>query len=53
MASICSVLRQTEVLKLDIEVPILVIALGVLMLAARHPAIPEPTWMKDGGPKAS
>jgi hypothetical protein len=45
--SAMSVLRQTGRLSLDVEVPLLVIALGVLMLVARHPRIPTPRWLKD------
>jgi hypothetical protein len=45
ITSCLSVLRQTGRLKLDVEVPILVITGGVLLLIARHPAIPIPKWM--------
>lgn len=48
LASSClSVLRQLGRLPLDIEVPILVILVGVLMLIARMPSIPSPKWMID------
>lgn len=43
--SILSVLRQTGRLRLDVEIPILVILAGVLLLVARMPAIPVPTWI--------
>ena len=46
-----SVLRQTERLPLDIEIPILVITSGVLMLLARSPQIPMPRWISDGSPE--
>jgi hypothetical protein len=46
-ASCLSVLRQLGRLALDIEVPILVIFVGVLMLIARMPSIPSPKWMVD------
>ncbi|MEM1225298.1 MAG: hypothetical protein AAGJ40_06360 [Planctomycetota bacterium] len=43
-ASCLSVLRQTGRLHLDIEVPILVIFVGLLLLIARVRAVPIPTW---------
>ncbi len=45
LASFLSILRQTGRLKMDIEVPILVIIAGVLLLVARLPAIPLPAWL--------
>lgn len=46
LATSClSVLRQTGRLSLDVEVPILVITAGVLLLVARLPWIPVPTWL--------
>ena len=44
-----SVLRQAGVISLDVEVPILVIASGLLMLIARHPAVPVPNWIQPPG----
>ena len=44
-ASCLSILRQTDRLHVDIEVPILVIIAGVLLLIARMPAIPIPKWI--------
>jgi len=44
LASLLSVLRQTGQLRLDIEVPLLVISIGVLLLVAQLPAIPKPGW---------
>lgn len=45
-ASTFSVLRQTNQLKFDIEVPLLVMTGGVLLVLSNLPLIPEPTWMK-------
>ncbi len=45
LAACLSVLRQTGRLAVDVEVPILVIAAGVLMLVARSAAIPVPAWV--------
>ena len=44
-ASCLSILRQTGRLHLNVEMPILVITLGILLLVARSPAIPAPRWM--------
>lgn len=46
-ASVLSVLRQTGRLSMNIEVPILVIVLGVLMLVAHLKVIPAPKWLVD------
>lgn len=43
-ASFLSVLRQTDRLHVNTEVPILVILAGVLLLVARIPTIPMPVW---------
>jgi hypothetical protein len=53
IASLLSVLRQTERLDLDVEVPVLVIIVGVLLLIARTPAIPNPKWMSDAVTRGS
>lgn len=45
IASCLSILRQTDRLHLDIEIPILVIIGGVLLLIARSSMIPTPTWV--------
>jgi hypothetical protein len=45
LAAILSILRQSDRLRIDMEVPILIIAAGVLLLVARLPAIPPPTWL--------
>lgn len=47
ITSLLSVLRQTGRISIDIEVPILVILAGVLLLVARHPAIPLPKWVHE------
>ena len=47
IASILSVLRQTNRISLDIEVPILVILSGTLLLIARLPSIPVPEWVNQ------
>jgi hypothetical protein len=44
LASLLSVLRQTGHLSLDVEVPLLVMGVGVLLLIAQLPAIPKPGW---------
>lgn len=45
LASALSVLRQTDRLRLDLEVPILVIFSGILLLIARRPAVRVPDWV--------
>jgi hypothetical protein len=45
LAALFSVLRQTGKLQLDTEVPILVIASGVLLLVVRSPLVPVPSWI--------
>jgi len=45
LASCLSILRQTERLHVDVEVPILVIIAGVLLWVARSPSIPAPKWL--------
>ena len=58
LASVLSVLRETDGLRLDVEVPVLVIGIGVLMLVAQLPAVPKPGWFvplptpptEDSGP---
>ncbi|MEO6710657.1 MAG: hypothetical protein ABIP42_13840 [Planctomycetota bacterium] len=47
LASGLSILRQTGYLRLSVEVPILLIIAGVLLLVARLPAIPTPSWLVD------
>lgn len=52
-ASFLSVLRQTGRLRIDLEIPLLIIAAGVLMIVARLPAVPVPTWLSEtnAGPR--
>lgn len=45
IASSLSVLRQTGRLSFDVEVPVLVIVIGVLLLIARSKSIPLPEWV--------
>lgn len=47
ITSLLSVVRQTGRITIDTEVPILVIVSGILLLVARHPAIPIPKWIPD------
>ena len=47
IASFLSLLRQSGRLNFEVEVPILVITLGVLLLAARLPGIPMPRWIES------
>jgi hypothetical protein len=42
LASGLSILRQIGNLRFDVEMPILVIAAGILLLVALHPAVPAP-----------
>jgi hypothetical protein len=44
VGSVLSILRQTGHLQLDTEMPVLVIAVGVLLLAAQLRFVPEPKW---------
>ena len=46
-ASMFSILRQTGRMKLDIEVPCLVIVLGLLMLISQLTPLPLPAWLKE------
>ncbi len=48
LASFFSILRQTRLLSMDVEVPLLVLSAGLLLLMARSRAIPMPRWLKDG-----
>jgi hypothetical protein len=47
IASFLSVLRQTDRLRIDLEIPLLVITAGVLMLIAELKAIPAPKWVTE------
>jgi hypothetical protein len=44
VASILSLMRQSGNLLVDTEVPILVIAVGVLLFIAQTPFVPVPKW---------
>ena len=46
LASILSVLRQTERITMNAEVPLLVIAAGVLSLVAHLQSVPVPAWLQ-------
>ena len=45
IASILSILRQTGRIPLDVEMPVLVIAVGALLLLAQWPGIVAPRWL--------
>lgn len=42
--SVLSILRQTVMISLSIEIPTLVIWLGIVLLISRLKIIPNPTW---------
>ncbi|HEY2759768.1 MAG TPA: hypothetical protein VGI75_03475, partial [Pirellulales bacterium] len=44
IGSLLSVLRQRDLLNIEVEVPILLIVFGVLLFVAQLPAIPLPSW---------
>lgn len=46
LASGLSLLRQTQQISLAVEVPVLVICIGVLLILAHLPFIPAPAWCK-------
>jgi len=50
LASLFSVLRQAGQLSLDIEIPLLVISIGILLLIAQLPSIPKPAWYEEPTP---
>ena len=47
IASICSILRQTEKLSVDKEIPVLVIVLGILLVIVNVINLPTPESMKQ------
>lgn len=49
LASLLSILRQQERLRVDVELPILVILTGALLLIAGLKRIPAPKWFSEGG----
>lgn len=46
-ASLLSFLRQSGRIKLETEVPILIIMIGVLLLIVQFPAVPKPKWFVE------
>jgi hypothetical protein len=50
-ASVLSVLRQTNVINFDIEVPVLVIVFGGLLLLAHLLRLPLPAWAEQQQPQ--
>jgi hypothetical protein len=48
LASLFSIFRQTRLLSMDVEVPLLVLSAGLLLLMARSRAIPMPRWLNEG-----
>src|SRR5262245_9608962 len=51
LASFLSILRQTGRLRIDIEVPVLIIAAGILLLVAGLPSVPSPAWLTSSRQK--
>ena len=45
IASIISVLRQTQQISMNVEMPILIIVVGALLLIVQAPIIPAPRWL--------
>jgi hypothetical protein len=45
LASVLSLLRQTDRISIDKEIPVLVILAGILLLVARLESIPPPIWL--------
>jgi hypothetical protein len=52
-ASCLSILRQTGRLRVDVEIPVLVIAAGMLLLIARMPVVPAPKWLTQSQQKGT
>ena len=50
-ASILSIFTQNGSMSLGIMIPILVIMTGVLLLIARRPSVPSPSWIEVTGDK--
>jgi len=48
LASVLSVMRQIGAVGVEVEAPALVLAAGVLLIAARSRAIPMPRWIHEG-----
>ncbi len=51
-ASVLSILRQAGKLRLDTEIPLLVILIGVLLLVAQSRRIRAPSWYADDAPRS-
>ena len=51
-ASVLSILRQAGKLRLDTEIPLLVILIGVLLLVAQSRRIRSPSWYADDAPRS-
>lgn len=47
LASVLSVLRQVGTLESRVEIPLLVLAAGVLLIVARSRRIPPPRWILE------
>lgn len=45
LASVMSVLRPLGVVRVEVEIPVLVLASGILLVFARSNAIPVPRWI--------
>ena len=43
---VTSIMRQIGSLRMDVEIPILIIACGLFMLMARHPKLRNPKWLE-------
>lgn len=43
--SILSILRETGRIEVNVELPMLVILIGILILIAHHPSLPAPAWL--------
>ena len=47
IATIFSILRQTDQIKIDTEVPCMMIIAGLLILLARFLPVPTPQWYRE------
>jgi hypothetical protein len=50
IASLLSILRQLDLVSAKVEMPTLVVLSGILILVARLPVIPRPTWWDEERP---
>lgn len=53
VCSVLSVLRQQKVLSVETEAPMLVIAVGLLLLIARSRRVPVPNWFRAANKDSS